>query len=665
MLTEDSSKRTRGPWWTARWVFRSALALVVLLHLVLILQVERNAPLFGGQPLSWIDLDTHAEQTWRVTDAMAQWGKPWCYDVKLLAGYPTGTVFDADNKGWELFTYLLWHYAGLNRATAFNLFVLVAHLLVAPVVYSSARLFRLGRWQALAATTMGLGVWFFDGLARWSWFSGAVSYAIVSYLFLWPVAMFYAFVRTGRWHWLVLASIVLAVGHLIHPAMFIVSVVPMVGLYARSARHMSRGRHVAVFAMAAFVVLVNAWWLVTAFRFAHYVTDHEPFFIATPWDLVLDMGELIDDLTRTGLIGNRTGFRMLAWLLGLAGLVWMGKSRWVRAPERHGSRKSAASKSEREGRDDRWLPLVLGVGFLLTLAYVLGNFWVLRQVQPYRNVVPAAMLATIPAGWWLGKLVEQGAFRGMSTMGRVAVAIVAFVAASHLARDVLYFLPENVPEVPALPTGETIDMTAFGYPKHHDFRHEPPESHFRQVVSWVREHDHEPGRFLVEWWVMGEHLLAHTDAEVLGGFRQRNLQHHDANLFYRYPDGHVPDDVLEAYFRRYAVRWVIMSQQMPFFEHKTKLLHLVATLDRHRIYETTVPISYIRSGPGKVSAQMNRIEVRGSDPHRDVVLRFHWLETLRCEPGCQLRREPILNDSVGFLRIPAPHPVDFAVVNRY
>ncbi|MBW2262944.1 MAG: hypothetical protein JRG91_13285 [Deltaproteobacteria bacterium] len=62
---------------------------------------------------------------------------------------------------------------------------------------------------------------------------------------------------------------------------------------------------------------------------------------------------------------------------------------------------------------------------------------------------------------------------------------------------------------------------------------------------------------------------------------------------------------------------------------------------------------------------MNRIEVTGSDPNSDLVLRYHWLETLVCTPDCSITREPVLDDSVGFIRIPAPHPADVVVENGY
>ena len=617
-----------------------AFALVVLLHLTLFVHVERNAPIFNGQPLTWIDFDTHAEQVYRVTDAWAGWGKHWAYDVQLLAGYPTGTVFDADNKGWELWTYVLWRI-GIPRAIAFNLFVLFVHLLVPGTVYWAARLFRLSRGEALLAATLAIGVWFFDGLARWSWFSGGVSFAFVSFLFVLPVALFYAHLRSGRWWLLIVLAVVMSLGHLVHPSIFVVLVVPMTAMYVRSFKSLGWKRHVGIVGVALVVIASNAWWLVTAFRYAHYVTDHEPFFVGALHHVLLDMGELIDELTRTGLIGNRTGFRLLSLVAGAVTLVL-----W------------------RRERDDRFLPLSTGVGVLVVLAYAGGYLWVFQQIQPYRNVVPAAFLATIPAAALAGEVWRRRALHGLPRLAWAPLGIAAFFGASHLATDVLYFFPKSMPDVPSLPTGEQMNITAYGFPEHRDFRHYPPEPHFDEISAWVQEHDDGQGRWLVEWWVLGEHLLWRTGAQVLGGFRERNLDHRAANLFHRYPHGHVGDEELARYLEQYAVRWVIVSQELPIFESRAPL-EKVATVGMHRVYRTKVPVSFVRAGSGRVDASLNRIGVAGTDPNRDVVLRFHWFETLVCESNCRIEREPLPDNPVGFIRVPAPHPADFTVLNGY
>ncbi|HQB43404.1 MAG TPA: hypothetical protein PLV85_07365 [Polyangiaceae bacterium] len=617
-----------------------AFAVVLTIHLVLFVQVERQAPIFNGEPLSFIDFDTHAVQMLRVTEALDRWGKHWAYDVQTLAGYPEGTVFNADNKGWELWTYALWKL-GLSRPTAFNLFVLFVHLLVPATVYLSSRLFRLEPWEALIATSIALGIWFFDGLGRWSWYSGGISFAFVSYLFLLPLSLFYAHFRTGkRWLLWPLAAL-MSLGHLVHPSLFVLLVVPMTGLYARHFRALRWTQHAAIVGVAVAVIGVNSWWLATAFRFAHYVTDHEPFFVGRLFDIVLDAAGLTDNLTRTGLVGNRTGFRFLSLIAGFMGLVL-----W------------------RKQRDDRFLPFALGIGFLFVMAYAGGYVWIFRQIQPYRNIVPTAFLASIPAAAFVGQLARNNIFKGFPRLMWAPFGLLSFLSVLYLAKDVMYFLPFCLPAVPPLPTGEIVNITTYGFPPHRDFRHYPPEKHLDDIVAWVRQHDDGQSRFLVEWWVLGEHLLSRTQAQVLGGFRERNMEHRAANLFHRFPKGEIADDALARYLEQYAVRWVIVSLELPEFEKKP-VLEQVATIGPHRIYRTRVPVSLTQEEPAEVSASLNRIDVYGTNPNRDVTLRFHWFETLVCEPQCRIERTPLADDPVGFIRVPAPHPTNFAIVNGY
>ncbi len=69
--------RTRvAQWLTGPRAFFIAALCVAALHFALTFHVTRRAPLFSF-PLSWVDFATHAEQTYRVTDALDQFGKPW------------------------------------------------------------------------------------------------------------------------------------------------------------------------------------------------------------------------------------------------------------------------------------------------------------------------------------------------------------------------------------------------------------------------------------------------------------------------------------------------------------------------------------------------------------------------------------------------------------
>ncbi|MCA9712735.1 MAG: hypothetical protein KDK70_43300, partial [Myxococcales bacterium] len=184
---------------------------------------------FGGErllrdvPSSGFDFDTHITQAWRVLEGLRGWGRTWIYDVQNLAGYPAGTIFDADNKAWELWTHaLVW--LGVPQGLAFNLFTVLAHLLVAPVVYASSRLFGLGRRASLLAAGLGVLYWYFDAWNHWVWFVGMVAYAFAGYLFLLPLGAFYRWIQDRRPIHAVLAAVSMAAAHLVHPYTFFILV---------------------------------------------------------------------------------------------------------------------------------------------------------------------------------------------------------------------------------------------------------------------------------------------------------------------------------------------------------------------------------------------------------------------------------------------------------
>ena len=115
------------------------------------------------------------------------------------------------------------------------------------------------------------------------------------------------------------------------------------------------------------------------------------------------------------------------------------------------------------------------------------------------------------------------------------------------------------------------------------------------------------------------------------------------------------------------MHWVIVSvprPQAPWWDANPHL-EPVTDIFPFRIYRVKEPTGLIARGPGSVRASTNRIEVTGTDPDRPVVLRYHWMEQLVCEPDCSIEQKPDKLDPVGFIRIPAPHPADFVVSNGY
>jgi len=624
------------------WIW---FGVVFALHIALTLRFEPLELVFGPDPIAFFDYDMHYQQTLRAVEAFEKSGRIWSYDPHLLAGQLSGAIFDADNKLHELFTIGLGTL-GVPTHTGYNLFVLLTHLLVAPVFFAAARLFGLERGEATLATALGSACWFFDAFAHWTWWAGMISYGFAAVLAVLPVALFYRWLAERRPVHLILMGVLLALIHLLHPYSFFILVVPMCFLYVRARHQLGWREHLAVAGCVVFTLSCNLWWLGVAFRFWHYILDSDFYMAATTRYLLFDYLGLIKEPTTTGVVAARSAFRFLALFGALFGiLMW------------------------RRERDDRFGLFAATLGTLVCAAYLGGYLAPLRQVQPYRFSLPATFLAVIPAAAFL---VAAARVWRKTPLPRLVVALgllATMVVVPRFVRDVLYFLPEAVPhhERPLLAPLPPINSGAgFGtivWPEPFDFTHKPIGSDWRALVQFVRDHDDGSGRWLVEWWILGERLAWATDAQVLGGFREFNLAHSDANWFRRHPDGAgTGADTLERYLKQYNVKWVVVSNPIPALEKRTDLLTLHSTVFGTRFYRTWVPSSYfVGGGPGKVTASLDRIEVRGSRGG-DLVLRYHYLETLRCRPGCTLYRAEAFGNRVGFIGVRGAPP-DFVIEN--
>ncbi len=308
---------------------------------------------------------------------------------------------------------------------------------------------------------------------------------------------------------------------------------------------------------------------------------------------------------------------------------------------------------------------------LLAITYAGSYFWLTKQIQPYRFILPAMYMSVIPASWLIVDTVRSLRRQAIPRPAAILLAILTLVSVPRFARDVLYFIPALIPEMKPLPEGQPVpiaDVIGFGdlgFPKHMELRHGPMFADFRRLEEWVDRNDDGQGRWLVEWSYVGEFLAGRTHAQILGGFHECNMKHTAADLFRWNPNGDLEDAALERYLANYAVKWVIISHQRPALEKRKHLLEPYMWIPPHKIYRVKQPSGFVQEGGGVVEPSMNRLDVSGSDPARDVVLRFHWLETFVCEPDCEVMREPVVADPVGFIRVKAPHPADFVIENAY
>jgi hypothetical protein len=629
--------RRLAPW--------GALLLLFGLHLALTLHFAPPSVMFSDQPTYTIDFALHYYQVDSAKQNFAQSGRLWGYDPTMLAGHPIGAIEDLSSKSIELWVIALTSM-GLSQGKAFNLYVLLVHLLLPFCALLTAWLFRLGAWQRVWVVAAWFFLWFFDSLFHWLWFCGMVSWATASYLIPLQLGLLYrAFdAKQGAYRFWIPSLLLASLLALVHPFAALALAAPVLGLYLRDLKRSSRATHLFFWLMVAAAASVAMIWLIPALSMSQYILQTDDFLRPGPLYLISDFFDVTFDIAQTGM-PVRTMLRMLMLVAGGLALYKLSRQ-----------------------KDRRYLPLALAAGATLLLAYTGGLIWITRQTQPYRQIAPAMLLASIAAIPFLGELLSPKAIREAGPKLKLVLILAALIVTPRLVRTVITYFPEALFKNSV---GARSTLGDVASPPTRPMRHTSPPKDVLAVRAWIEAHKHRSGRVLIEDYMMAEFIAATSDVPILGGLAQRAIPQADSHLFRIQGDGALPRDKLRAYLERFAIRYVVVTNIIRKLEWNRELLVFRKLLGRHRIYETKIEPSYFLEGSGHIRQQaMNTIQVQATTANQpEIVLRFHWLETLRCrEMGskrpCALERYPIRGARTGFIRIPNP-PADFEIYNSY
>jgi hypothetical protein len=377
-------------------------------------------------------------------------------------------------------------------------------------------------------------------------------------------------------------------------------------------------------------------------KFRHLVGDTDIFLRPTLSYVLFDWLDLLKDVLETGQ-PVRTMLRFVC--LGAAAVTLV---RWHRA------------------KDDRVLPLAVFIGGGVALAYLSGYVWAARQTQPYRHLAPATLAAAL-----LAAPLFRDSFRerqAWSREARILLALAALLVLPRAVTTVLHYVPTLLPERAVIerarreslgvpPPGEELPLVVMG--------HSGPEPVYEKIRTYLESEHRGRGRIVSFDWVLGEYLAAFTDMPVLGGIPQRNIPHVAAHILRHDLSPKGPgDDPLRRYLELYAAGFVVTFGGFGPLDERRDLLEPATAFDFHRIYRVKPEPSYFAAGTGRVAEQaLNRLRIEDAQGD-DIVLRFHWLDTLRCRPGCTARPVPVPRDGAGFIGVSKPPP-SFEIVNVY
>jgi hypothetical protein len=612
---------------------RVPLFAAIGVHLVLLGYFAPPHVLLSKDPIMMVDYALHAYQVDRALQAWHASHQLWGYDPLSLAGQPSGVAEDLTSKGTELFVIAL-RSMGIHAGFAFNAFIAIALLLVPFAGYAAARAFRLSRAAAGVASLLWVLLWYFDSFLHWSWWIGMITWSAVAYgsvLFLGLLQR--ALEPDARLRWFVPIVILAPVLAIVHPFVGLTLCVPCLSMYARRFKSLSKAQHGLVVLTGVAALLTALVWIGPFLRFKHYIDTTDTFFNARAEYLFADFFDLLRNSDHTGA-PVRTILRSLCFAAG--GIcLW----RW------------------KKNGDARALGLGSLVIWCVFLSYFAGYTAAGRTTQPYRQIAPAMLAAAIPASELLTELCSWSALRALETRAKILLSIAVVLVVPRFVLNVLFYFPDILPDAAGSPI-------VLNEPKPFAARLAPGSNESRQLRDWLIDHHGDRGRVVIQSWILGEYMAATSRLPILGGLEQRNVWQGDAHLFRRAKDGNLPGDELAQFFRTYAVGWVVLAGKHGPLDYRSEVLEPVEVVGGHRVYRVREEPSYFLAGSGRIVSQaLNSIQVdAASGP--EVVLRFHWLETLACRPNCQLERYPIEGDRVGFIRIPAPPP-SFEIYNVY
>jgi hypothetical protein len=599
-------------------------------------------PAAPGRPIAF---DDHALQFYygRLgSQFLAEGGRTHGYDPHFMAGYPKSPVYYPSSRPYEL---SLWLFGGADQGRVFNWTILVLLAACPFLMYAAAASLGLSDGGRLVVAALAAVPHLLVPIAdfyRYMEPAGMESYIFASALSVLVAALFARFVRTGgRGTGLALWATAPLL-YFTHPAAVVISVVPIAVMWVAHLRHMPVPRHLWLAVVAATVLVANWPWIEGQLLFGHYADLRDFYTPEGRAHFVPEGGWLAPIRT---YVPTPKALALMPPVLGLVGLALWARERCT----------------------GLLLLVVPQVLFLFVVSFY-GRYLELAALAPGRITLPLGLWLLLPAGHAAVAAVAAVA-RGGAVVARrpvggplaVALTGMVLVAAAHQAG-----LEKRVWRSYTFPAIEAWQ----GFTRHG-----------MALVHWLGEHTDRRGRLLHEETDRGSHqyygshmpalIPLHTGLELAGGpaphaLLTHNVLRFEAGTLLGQPlERLAPEDVLRR-FRLYNVRWVLCwtTGAKRWFDAFPGAQR-VGAYDKFVLYRTSLEPSFFFEGSGTVEAVANRLALRDIVP-RDgrIVLKYHWLETLRADPPREVVPLMLADDPVPFIMVPDP-PRQLVIYNDY
>ena len=577
----------------------------------------RPADIISNAPIYTDDYSLHLSECLSAQRFLSSDGKCWGYDPFLLAGFPRGSLANADNKAWELFYWAVSPVLG--DGLGFKVYVLLFFLTYPLMIYGAARNFNLSLEQSLLAAFLAV-LFFHLSLAKdfVSW--GMVSYVFAVFFSLYVISAFFRLLNNFSWTRYLMVTVSFSLLVMMHILSVVHIAIPVLILYLIYMRKMSVWQNVVILLIPLIAFIINSYWILPMVDFfsdkttspGDYEFNLQIKSLLEPIRVYINQKKTINYHLP---VFNNTFIDVLFLVFSLSGFY-----AWYKEKSYH-----------------LIFAFVSAFVFMFAITFYGSHTVFFAQLQPERFSVPLSLLLIIPATIGIYntlKILLQGR--------RIPAIIFIFCAAFILiyqpaVRPLIIFFkskPYRLSCVFPEKLATLLEVLEKNTTREGRILIEDSE-YFRESPTHEYYGGHFPGLF--PEYVKREYLcgprplypIKHSYASFTRGvlFSRKVTKYSSAEL--------------RELFDLYNVKWIVcwFKSSKEFFAQFPEYITKIADVDSFAMYAVKREPSFFIKGRGTVRADYNRIELENVTAEDDeVIISYHWMKTLKLAPGGSIEK---------------------------
>lgn len=591
------------------------LVLLFIVHIAWVFHVFPPQNILNPEPIYNVDYPFHYYNAVAAREMFHASGRLYGYDPFFWAGYPCNVYSDVDIKWVEL---LLIFAPKAIFPVMFKLIVFASFLLAPVFMYLAGRNFGLLESESLAAFALSIFIWNAGRYTYLKLINGMFSYIFSCFVCIYFLSALYRYLKRPNMKDYFAFAAAAALMPLIHILSVIVVAVPSFVAYIASFR-MKILFHASLLFAALLTLFVNLFWIYPFVKFGHYK-------ILFGMPQPAGIGRFFGDL----FIGVEANLGIILLLFGAYGILLYARRREM-------------------------LKAVIFISvFLWTflLAYFGSYSKALLETEPYRFHFMMQLSLIVPASSAICELMPSFYSRiRRNAFATILLAIFLICLFYPVVNKQMMraYLHTSVPrDYYAL-----SDYVSKNIGRDSRVIFLP----YRMIITDDERQDESFWFWLLPALTGREFIPELTDFHPVKNILLPRRMF-NGGLTNKHPRE------LLSYLDILNVGYIISWGEDPEKYLKYAFISKADRVGRFNIFKVNRPHNFFLKGHGSVVSGYNKLVVKGAG-RGPVVLKYHWLDTLRTDPPFKISAYPIKGDEVGYIEVDNKNVTDFVIYNSY